>query len=313
MRALLVDRAAPGGVRLGETAAPDPAPHEALVRVRAASLNYGEVALAAGPVAEGLTRPPDGLVLGADAAGVVERAARDGSGPAAGTPVVTLRETGAWAELRAVPTTALGVVPDGADLGAISTVPVAGLTALRALRRTGPLLGRRILVTGATGGVGRFAVQLAHRAGAHVVAATADPTAHGAGLRDLGADEVVRDPAGDYDGVVDVVGGPTLVAAFRSLRPHGVLVAVGHSSDEGESFAFGDLFGNGGRHDRSLATFYLGDTEPTGPDLTWLAERVARGELQAPIAWRAGWEEIGDAVAALLGRRLHGKAVIELT
>ena len=110
-----------------------------------------------------------------------------------------------------------------------------------------------------------------------------------------------------------MVGGPTLVAAFRGLRPHGVLVAVGHSSGEGESFASGDLFGNGGRHDRSLATFYLADTGPAGPDLTWLAERVAHGELHAPIAWRAGWEEVGDAVAALLGRRLHGKAVLELT
>lgn len=112
--------------------------------------------------------------------------------------------------------------------------------------------------------------------------------------------------------MVDLVGGPTLVSAFRALRPHGVLVAVGHSSGEGETFDFGDLFGNGGRHDRSLATFYLADTEPAATDLTWLAERVARGELHAPIAWRAGWDEVGDAVAALLGRRLHGKAVIEL-
>lgn len=72
------------------------------------------------------------------------RPAASGSGPAAGTPVVTLGPTGAWAELRAVPTDSLGVVPDGADPGAVSTVGVAGLTALHALRRTGPLLGRRL-------------------------------------------------------------------------------------------------------------------------------------------------------------------------
>ncbi len=83
--------------------------------------------------------------------------------------------------------------------------------------------------------------------------------------------------------------------------------------DVGENFGFGDLFGNGGRHDRSLVTFCLADTEPFGPDLAWLAERVARGELDPQIAWRASWEKVDDAIAALLGRRLHGKAVIELT
>jgi NADPH:quinone reductase-like Zn-dependent oxidoreductase len=313
MRALLIDRSAPTGIRLGEVAAPVPAPHETLVRVRAASLNFGEVAMASGPVADGLAPLPEGLVLGADAAGIVERTAEDGSGPPVGAPVVTLGETGAWAELRAVPTSALGLVPAGADLGAISTLPVAALTALRALRRIGSLLGRRILVTGATGGVGRFAVQLAHRAGAEVVAATSAPELHGRDLRALGAAEVVVAPGGEFDGVVDLVGGPLLVEAFRALRPHGVLVAVGHSSGEGETFAFGDLFGNGGRHDRSVATFYLADTEAFAPDLTWLAEQVAAGALDPQISWRASWEKVDDAVAALLERRLHGKAVIDLT
>jgi NADPH:quinone reductase len=313
MRALLVDRSAPSGIRLGDTEPPSPTAHETLVRVRAASLNFGEIALASGPVAEGLARPPDGLVLGADAAGVVERAAADGSGPPVGAPVVTLAETGAWAELRAVPASALGLVPSGADLGAISTLPVAALTALRALRRIGPLLGRRILVTGATGGVGRFAVQLARRAGADVVATASSPEVHGPGLRGLGAREVVTAVSGEFDGVVDLVGGRVLVEAFRALRPHGTLVAVGHSSGEGEIFDFGDLFGNGGRHDRSLATFYLADTEAFGADLTWLAGQVAAGALDPQIAWRGSWEKVDDAIAALLERRLHGKAVIELT
>ena len=80
MRALLVDSSAPSGLRLGETADPEPAPHEALVRVTATSLNYGETAHR--------TEAPDGTVLGWDAAGVIERAAADGSGPTAGTPVV---------------------------------------------------------------------------------------------------------------------------------------------------------------------------------------------------------------------------------
>ncbi|MGW4801046.1 alcohol dehydrogenase catalytic domain-containing protein, partial [Nonomuraea sp. NPDC004297] len=202
MRALLIDHSTASGLRLGESADPVPRPHEALVRVRATSLNFGEVKHA-------IADAGDGAVLGWDAAGVVERAAADGSGPAAGTPVITLGLDGAWAELRAVDTATLGVVPAGADLGAISTVPVAGAGALRALRRIGPLLGRRVLVTGATGGVGRYAVQLARRAGAHVVASTGNPAEHGDGLRALGAHDVVAHPdqtGAPVDGVIDNVG-----------------------------------------------------------------------------------------------------------
>ncbi|MEV6132400.1 zinc-binding dehydrogenase [Streptomyces violaceusniger] len=307
MRALLVDHSAPSGLRLGETADPEPAPHQALVRVTATSLNYGEVAHRADA--------PDGTVLGWDAAGVVERAAADGSGPAAGTPVVTLGADGGWAELRAVDTGMLGVPPAGADPGAISTIPVAGASALRALRRIGDTLGRRILVTGATGGVGRYAVQLARLGGAYVIASTGDPAAHGDGLRALGAHQVVTDPA-EIDepvhGVVDNVGGPQLVAAYDKLAAHGTLVSVGHVTGQRETFPFGALYGNEGRHNRSIVTFYLLDRPDIGTDLGWLAERVATGDLDPQITWRGGWDRAEEAVTALLDRRLHGKAVLDI-
>lgn len=308
MRALLVDSSAPSGLRLGETADPEPAPHEALVRVTATSLNYGEVAHRA--------EAPDGTVLGWDAAGVVERAAADGSGPAAGTPVVTLGEAGAWAELRAVHTGLIGIPPAGADPGALSTLPVAAASALRALRRIGDTLGRRILVTGATGGVGRYAVQLARLGGAYVIATTGDPDAHGDDLRALGAHEVIAAPEEITEpvyGAVDLVGGPQLVAAYDTLAAHGTLVSVGHVTGQPETFPFGALYGNDGRHDRSIVTFYLLERPDTGPDLTWLAERVATGELDPQIAWRGGWDRADEAIAALMERRLHGKAVLDIS
>ncbi|EXU66243.1 alcohol dehydrogenase [Streptomyces sp. PRh5] len=307
MRALLVDHSSPSGLRIGEAADPEPAPHQALVRVTATSLNYGEVAHR--------TEAPDGTVLGWDAAGVVERAAADGSGPAAGTPVVTLGADGGWAELRAVDTGMLGLPPAGADPGAISTIPVAGGSALRALRRIGDTLGRRILITGATGGVGRYAVQLARLGGAYVIATTGDPATHGDDLRALGAHEVIAKPeeAGEpVHGVVDMVGGPQLVAAYDQLAAHGTLVSVGHVTGQPETFPFGALYGNEGRHNRSIVTFYLLDRPDIGPDLGWLAERVATGDLDPQITWRGGWDRADEAIATLLDRRLHGKAVLDI-
>lgn len=315
MRALVVDREAPRGVRVESVPDPETAPHQALVRVKAASLNFGEIAMVGGVLPPGIERPAEGTVLGVDAAGVVERAAADGSGPPEGTPVVTFAFGGAWAQLRAVDTDSIGVLPSGADLIAAATVPGAGLTALRALRRAGVGSGDRVLVTGATGGVGRFAIQLAHNDGAHVIASTSRPEVHGEQLRALGAAEVVATPVaadGPWNAVLDMVGGDQLVEAFRRLAPGGTLVAVGHSAEQAESFAFGDLFGDGRRHDRSLVTFHLSGCDGLGPDLGRLAEEVADGRVDPGVSWTGDWSSIDAAIDLLLGRRLHGKAVITI-
>src|SRR5215475_949515 len=162
MRALVHDPDAPLGLRLGEAPDPRPGASQVMIRVAAASLNFADVAYLRG-------RQAPGAVPGFDAAGVVSSAAGDGSGPSAGARVVTFGYSGGWAELRAADTAELAVVPDELDLGLAAAIPAAGVTALRALRRLGPVAGRRVLITGASGGVGRFAVQLAARAGAHVI------------------------------------------------------------------------------------------------------------------------------------------------
>src|SRR5258705_9329245 len=179
--AVVVDPDAPG--RLVIRAVPEPTPDrdEAVVRVHAISLNRGEVRRSG--VAAAGWRP------GWDLAGVVERAAADGSGPSVGTRVVGFLPEGAWAQRVAVPRNALAELPDKVTFSQAATFPVAGLTALLALGKRGQILGRRVLVTGATGGVGDFAVQLARLAGAHVTASArrADQVA---ALRQLGAHDV---------------------------------------------------------------------------------------------------------------------------
>ena len=119
MRALCYDPDAHAGLWLADTAEPVPGADEALVAIRAIALNVGEVA----GLAE---RKQPGDVLGWDAAGVVVQPAADGSGPPTGARVSTFGWAGGWAELRAVPTAELAVVPAGVDLGAASTLPAAG-------------------------------------------------------------------------------------------------------------------------------------------------------------------------------------------
>ena len=155
----------PGGpepVAIREIAEPEPKPNEALVAVHAFSLNRGELRL--------FQARPEGWRPGQDIAGVVLRAAEDGSSPPAGTRVVGLCDWHGWAERAAVPSHRIAPLADNVSFAAAAALPVAGLTALRTLRHGAPLLARRVLITGGAGGVGNLAVQLAAHSGAEVTA-----------------------------------------------------------------------------------------------------------------------------------------------
>jgi NADPH:quinone reductase-like Zn-dependent oxidoreductase len=126
-----------------------------------------------------------------------------------GTRVVAFGP-GAWAQRAAFATANLTVVPDSVDLADAAALPLVGITALRTLRAAGPILGKRVLITGASGGVGRAAVQLARRGGAYVIASVGSPGRR-EGLAELGADEVVVGLDGidqPVDVVLENVGGP---------------------------------------------------------------------------------------------------------
>ena len=304
MRAIVYDPGAPHGLRLGMALDPVPGAHEALVEVHAIALNFGEVAFLA-------ERCKPGQVIGWECAGVVLEAAADGSGPPAGARVAGFGSSGGWAERRAMSVDELAMVPDAIELGAAAAVPVAGVTALRALRALGPVAGRRVLVTGASGGVGRMAVQLAARAGAHVIAAVGRPE-RGAGLRELGAAEIAVELAGlaPVYGVVENVGGALLAQAYALLEPDGWLQSVGQASLEPSCIDFERARLRGGGRIEAFNVFSHGGA--FGGDLAALLARVERAELDPQVGWRGPWTRLTEALDAFRGRRVQGKAVLDI-
>jgi NADPH2:quinone reductase len=208
---------------------------EVTVRVHAISLNRGEVNRAVRS-AEAGWRP------GWDFSGVVEALAPDGGGPVVGTRVVGILPSGAWAETIRVPKDAVAALPDGVTDAQASTLPVAGLTALHALRQGGMLLGRKVLIDGASGGVGHFACQLAAASGAivhgHVRnAAFKAMVAEWCGERTIvAADLSAAASFGPFHLILDSVGGSALGAALGMLRGDGTCVTFGVS--EGPNVTF---------------------------------------------------------------------------
>jgi NADPH:quinone reductase-like Zn-dependent oxidoreductase len=268
-----------------------------LVEARHLSVNFGDL--------NGARTRPAGYVPGWDASGIVLQSP-DASLPAGARVVTTMGSQRGWAERRAVDLDELAVVPPDIDLGEASTLPIAGVTALRALRRCGAVLGRRVLITGASGGVGHFAVQLAALAGAHVIASVGSP-ARGEGLRELGADEIVVGIEGleaPVHAVLDNVGGPQLAAIWPLLAEGGVVQCIGSASRQEASFS--SLVGMR----RSLEAFTKGPH--SGEDIAYLLTLMQEGKLRVEVGWRGSWTRIAEAADALFGRRVRGKVVLDV-
>jgi NADPH:quinone reductase len=299
----LVAAADPPHIKLADVPDPTPAPGEALVDVKAFSLNRGET--------RRLASLEPGSVTGWDVAGVVREAAADGSGPAAGARVVGLVNPGAWAERAAVRTDWLAELPDGVSFEQAAAIPVAGLTALRALEIGGFVLGKRVLVTGASGGVGRFAIQLAKLAGAHVTAIAR----RAEGLAELGVDEVqpeLESEGPTFDVIVDAVGGPTLGAALSRIAPLGRVINFAATTPEPVMFPTRELFGRApGAFLYGLYIFSELDRTGSGSaDLRRLADLIAAGHVDPQIDMTRSWTDAREAIGALLERRVKGKAVL---
>ena len=307
MRALIAGEGE-GELELADVDEPKPRPEQALVEVRAASLNRGEV--------RALQWAQAGWHPGWDISGVIAQAASDGTGPSEGTRVVGLVGSRGWAERVAVSTSTLADLPAEVAFESASTLPVAGLTARR-MTEMMVIDGRRVAITGAAGGVGRFAVQLAAQNGAYVTAIVGSEDRSN-GLKELGASEVVVGglaPEGEqFALVLESAGGESLAAALHRVAPDGMVVSYGNSSGEPTTFDVTNFYGKSGARLYAFVLFpELQRGKTATVDLRYLANLVAIGHLDCGIDRVVDWSDL-DAVRAtaddLLARRIKGKAVL---
>ena len=310
MRAAVIDHEAPGHVALREVELPGPASSEALVEVAAVSLNLGEVRMAQ-------SREPGGRI-GWDLAGTVVRAAADGSGPTSGVRVVGFLPTGAWAEFAAVPTNAVAELPAALSFEQAATLPVAGLTALYVLEKGTGLLGQKVLVTGANGGVGLYVCQLAKLMGARVVAQIRRE-----GYRELvqknGADEVVITEDGGaacdhgpYRLIAESVGGKVLGNCLSLLAKDGICVSFGTSAGNEVTFDASKFYPIGRASLYGFILFNELGREPASVGLARLAELMAEGRIHASITVEESWSKIGEISRDFFERKIPGKAVLRI-
>ncbi|WP_354638876.1 NAD(P)-dependent alcohol dehydrogenase [Kitasatospora camelliae] len=296
-------------------------PGEVLVRVRASSVDRGTWHLMAGlPYA---VRPVSGLRRprlpnpGRNIAGVVEAVGPGVAGFAPGDEIYGTAAA-AFAEFAAARPERIAPKPVRLTFEEAATVPVSALTALQAVRDKGGVQpGRQVLITGAAGGVGTFAVQLAHSLGAHVTAVASTPKLDA--VRRLGADHVIDYTREDflagprrYDTIIDIAGNRSLRDLRRALTPRGRLVITGGETD-------GRWLGGTDRQLRAqllspfttqhLGTFIASENADGLRDLTAL---IDEGELSPVVDGVHPLTETAAAVRHLLDGRVTGKLAIAM-
>ena len=311
MKAVVANSDVRGSLEIREVAEPVADSNEAVIAVTAFSLNRGELRRA--------EAAPVGMRIGWDLAGVVERPAANGSGPTKGQRVVGFsRSMQGWAERVALPTKDFAAIPDDVSDNDAATLPVAGLTALYTLERCERLLGSRVLVTGASGGVGYFGCQLAKMMGADVVALLRRPDFEEL-VSELGIGEVVVsadgsgvDTHGKFRAIIDGVGGPVLSTLLSHLDERGRAILYGVSAGPEATFNIRELMFTGSGRIEGFFLYQETDVEPAERGLARLLKLVSDKRLKTHVSVTGRWEDIGETATQLIGREFAGKAVLTI-
>jgi NADPH:quinone reductase-like Zn-dependent oxidoreductase len=305
MKAAVVTRYGPPEVLvIREVAAPAPGDHEVLVRVRASTVCYGDRLVRQGPLLVRLLngwRRPRNAVLGVDLAGTVVAIGRSVTRFAPGDEVFGSRgdKFGAYAELACVAETGfLARKPVNMTMEEAASIFVGASCSLYFLRKANIRPGERVLVHGASGSLGTFAVQLAKHYGAHVTAVCG--TSNEDLVRSLGADAVIDYTRQDftregprYDVICDVLGKAGFPASLRALKRGGRYLLVGFPlSPRAIAVALTRGFW---AHMTGRAMFITGAAVPKQADLEFLKELIERGELRAVISRTFTLDQIVEA------------------
>lgn len=322
MRAILNDRyGPPETLRVGSWPVPEPREDEVLVRVRAAGVDPGVWHVVTGlPYAIrfgfGLRRPRH-PVPGMDLAGTVVAVGSRVSDLAVGDAVYGTGR-GSFADYAVAKASRVAPLPTTLTFEEAAAVPISGQTALAAIRAAGDVSGRRVLVLGAGGGVGAFAVQITKAHGAHVTGVCS--TGKTDFVRSLGADEVVdytrtdpTPPGAAYDVIVDTAGNRTLTRLRRALAPSGVLVLVGGEASSGRLLQGFDRQLRAGIWSPLLRQRLVPLTaRQSRADLDTLTRLIDSGEVRPVVDRTFGFEDAAAAVAHVGSGHARAKTVLSL-
>ena len=305
----------PERLRLAEVDTPTPSADEVLVKVLAASVNAADWHMLRGKplfsrATLGLLRPKH-QILGVDVAGQVEAVGPGVTRFQPGDEVYANlldHGYGGFADYVAVPVEVMALKPASLSFEEAAAVPMAAVTALQGLGHHGELQpGQTVLVNGATGGVGSFAVQLAKAAGAEVTAVTSTPNLEL--VRSLGADQVVDYTSTDfaaggrrYDRILDTVGNRSVHDLRRALAAGGKAAVTGFTSVRG-------LLAVSLRGGKDVAQV---QAHVTAKDLEQLSELVEAGKLRPRIDRRYRFADLPAAIAYLEQGRAKSKVVVEV-
>ena len=310
MKAIVYEKSRSGtSLFLRDVKKPSPQKHEVLVRIHASSIN----ALDYRPMNMGIGIPKSNI-FGADIVGMVEAVGKDVSRFKPGDFVVgdiSGCGSGGFAEFVSVPADVLVLKPAGVSSETAAAVPVAAVTALQAVRdKAAVQAGQQVLIYGASGGVGTYAVQLATYLGAQVTAVCSARNVDE--IRSLGAREVIDYALEDvtasdrkFDRIIAINGNHRLSAYKRILAPHGIYVMVGGSLRQiFTSIFLGPLLSLGDRKFRALTA------KPNREDLTFVMDLVASGKIRAVIDRRYPLEQTSDAMRYVGEGHARGKVLI---
>ena len=306
MRALVADPTASPPLSLADVPEPAPGPGELLLDMEAASVNRGEIRTAA--------KQPPGTVIGWDVAGTVAALGEGVTTFDVGERVVALSPNGgSFAERLVVPAQWTAPLPSACDFVPAATLPVAGVTAAGTLRLARTHAGDRVLVTGAAGGVGQFTLQLALQAKASVTGQAASEE-RAAAVRATGAEALVHpgdgSPVdGQFDVVLDGIGGPMLGPLLAATAPNGRVVVYGNSADAESTFRVETFYGKG----VTIYGFRVFTSVPPAQavkDMATLADQVASGALSVKVQATAPLADALPLIADLYARKVTGKVVI---